>query len=99
MNEHLEEIRAMAKEYGVEQINFLYHEHRPTITKDGITYEILGITLPGEGENTIDLDVIAIRPSYVHKLVYLKMDETWRKPSWYRMSVIVETEIHRWYGE
>lgn len=89
----------MMKEYGVEQINFMYHDRRPTITKDGTTYEILSITHPRDGENFLCLDAIAIRPSYVHKLVELKMDETWRKPSWYRISVIVETEIHRWYGE
>ena len=99
MNEHLEEIRAMMKEYGVLEINFMYHEHRPTIQKDGNTYEIMCITLPGEGKDTLEIDAIQIRPSYVHKLVYLTMDETWRKPSWYRISVIVETEIHRWYGE
>ena len=89
----------MMKEYGVLEINFMYHEHRPTIQKDGTTYEILCITHPGEDEKFLLLDAIAVRPSYVHKLVELKMDETWRKPSWYRISVIVETEIHRWYGE
>lgn len=99
MNEHLEEIRDTMKEYGVEQINYLYHEHRPTIQKDGTTYEILCITAPDEGGNTLHLDAIAIRPSYAHKLVNLEMDETWRKASWYRVSVLVETEIHRWYGE
>ena len=96
---YLDEIREMMAEHGVEQINFLYHRNKPTIQKDGDTYEIMFITAPEPGEAKLRVEGIMVRPSYVFKVAYLEMDEKWRKSSWRHVRDIVDKEIKRWEGE
>ena len=95
---YLKEIRKMADEEGVEQINFFYHKTRPTIQRKGSTYEIMGINILGRGKDTIEIEAIKIRPSFVFKVQYLDMDETWRKTQWEHVKRIIKTEIDRWNG-
>ena len=95
---YLDEIREMTREHGVEEINFIYHKTRPTIQRKGDTYEIMGINILGRGKDTIEIEAIKIRPSFVFKVQYLDMDETWRKTSWEKVKRIIKTEIDRWNG-
>lgn len=90
------EIRDMMREHGVEQINFLYHRNRPTIQKDGYTYEIMFITAPEPGVTKLQIEGIKVRPGYEHKIIYLEMDDTWRKSSWKHVKDIIERAIKKW---
>jgi len=90
--DYINEIREMMEGAGFADLTFVYHHNKPTIQKDGIKYEILGIYAPLEGEETIDLDAI---PNYGWVLKTLTMDRTWRASSWRHIRDMVKNEIKR----
>ena len=90
--DYINEIREMMEGAGLTGLTFVYHYNKPTIQKDGIKYEILGIYAPEEGEATIDLDA---KPNYEWVLKNLTMDRTWRASSWRHIRDVVKNELKR----
>ena len=90
METHVDRIGAMMRGAGINSIEFLFRNRKPRIQRDGITYEILSILTPDDGDKEL---IIGAMPSYAWKLVNLFMDESWRESSWKKIRGIVEREI------
>lgn len=92
----IEEILNILKEEGVDSLDFLYHQNKPTVQKDGDRYEIMSIS-SGEEEGTLEITGIKVYPSFEFKLSYLTVDSRWRSTSVNHIREIVQNEINRLY--
>ena len=90
---YIEQIRKRMEEAGMDSITLLYDHRKTTIQKDGISYEILDIQKPDEGDTELTLATI---PSYGFRLVHLCVDATWRASTWDKLLRIVEKRTEGW---
>ena len=89
--EHLERIRKMMEDAGVDSIDFMLRTG-PSITIDCRRYEIKTIYRPDDDENFLWLSLVSSSP---FGLEDLKIDFRNRKSTWKMLERIVEREIAR----
>ncbi len=89
----IEDIKHLFRESDADDISFLHHPKKPTITKDGIKYDIVGIQpYVDDDEPFIELECI---PHGNWKLENITLDLTSRKATLERIHDIVSDYLYK----
>ena len=89
--EFIESIHDLLVEADVEDLSFVYHPNKQTFWKDGIQYEIFGITRNG-GDPLISLDV---KPKCEWKLDHFNLDIFWSRATLARIEKFVKDYLYK----